>query len=155
MYVCKLFSPEAGLSSTCTTRLVHISVYQIKERSDVVCQVLSSLSQWPYGNTFHCTHRHKSAAHTTTKHPPTPNSSETVTAINGTEPSWELQILLQPKPGDNCYTTASIKHSHRHEQWVVELISIEQAFMHNNLPGYCNLSSSPPLSNFVLKFGRI
>ena len=24
----------------------------------------------------------------------TPNSSQTVTAINGTEPSWELQILL-------------------------------------------------------------
>ena len=36
--------------------------------------------------------RHKSAANTTTKHPHTPNSF--VTAINGTEPSWELQILL-------------------------------------------------------------
>ena len=45
-------------------------------------------------NTFHCTHRHKSAANTTTKHPHTPNSSQTVTAINGTEPSWELQIPL-------------------------------------------------------------
>ena len=31
---------------------------------------------------------------TTTKHPHTPNSSQTVTAINGTEPSWGLQILL-------------------------------------------------------------
>ena len=31
---------------------------------------------------------------TTTKHPYTPNSSQTVTAINGIEPSWELQILL-------------------------------------------------------------
>ena len=36
----------------------------------------------------------KSAANTTTKHPHTPNSSQTATAINGTEPSWELQILL-------------------------------------------------------------
>ena len=40
------------------------------------------------------THRHKSAAYTTTKRPHTPNSSQTVTALNGTEPSWELQILL-------------------------------------------------------------
>ena len=38
------------------------------------------------------THRHKSAANTSTKHPHTPNSSQTVTAINETEPSWELQI---------------------------------------------------------------
>ena len=60
----------------------------------VVCQVLSSLSQWTYGNTFHCTHRHKSAANTTTKHLHTANSSQIATAINGTEPSWELQILL-------------------------------------------------------------
>ena len=29
-----------------------------------------------------------------TKHPHTPTSSQTVTAINGTEPSLELQILL-------------------------------------------------------------
>ena len=99
--------------STCTTRVVHISVYQTKERSEVVCQVLSSLSQLPYWNTFHCTHRHKSAPITTTKHPHTPNSSQTVTAMNETEPSWELQILLQPKPLDKCYTTASIIHSHR------------------------------------------
>ena len=60
------------------------------------------------GNTFHCTHRHKNAANITTKHPHTPNSSRTATAINGTEPSWELQILLQPKPVDKCYTTASV-----------------------------------------------
>ena len=39
-------------------------------------------------------HRHRRAANKTTKHPHTPNSSQTVTAINGTEPSWELQILL-------------------------------------------------------------
>ena len=102
--------------STYTTRVVHISVYQTKERNEVVCQVLSSLSQWPYGNTFQCTHRHKSAANTTTKNPHTPNSSQTVTAINGTEPSWELQILLQPEAVDKCYTTASIIHSHRHEE---------------------------------------
>ena len=95
------------------TRVVHISVYQTKERSEVVCQVLSSLSQWPYGNTFYCTHRHKSPANTTTKHPHTPNSSQTVTAINGTEPSWELQKFLQPKPVDKCYTTVSIIHGHR------------------------------------------
>ena len=55
--------------STCSTRVVHISVYWTIERNEVVCQVLSSLSQWPYGNTFHCIHRHKSAANTTTKHP--------------------------------------------------------------------------------------
>ena len=99
--------------STCTTRLVHISVYQTKERSAVVWQVLSSLSQWPYGNTFHCTHRHKSAANITAKDPHTPKSSQTVTAINGTEPSWELQILLKPKPVDKCYNTASVIQSHR------------------------------------------
>ena len=99
--------------STCTTRVVHISVYLTEERSEVVCQVFSSLSQWPYGNTFHCTYRHKSAANTTTKHPHTPNSSQTLTAINRTESSWKLQILLQPKPVDKCYTTASIIHSHR------------------------------------------
>ena len=39
------------------------------------------------------THRDKSAANTTIKHPHTSNSSQTVTAINGTKPSWELQIL--------------------------------------------------------------
>ena len=85
---------------------------QIQVLSEVVCQVLSSLSQWSYGNTFHCTHRHKSAVNTTTKHPHTPNSSQTVTAINGTEPSWELQILLQPNPVNKRYNTASIIHSH-------------------------------------------
>ena len=65
-----------------------------KEWGSTECQVLSSLSQQPYGSTFHCTHRHESAANTTTKHPHTPNSSQTVTAINGTEPSWELQRPL-------------------------------------------------------------
>ena len=108
-------------SSTCTTRVVHISVYQTKERSEVVCQVLCSLSQWPYGNTFHCTHRHKSAANTTTQHPHTPNSSQTGTAINGTDPSWELQIFLQPKPVDKCFTTASIIHSHRQYSDIISI----------------------------------
>ena len=55
------------LPSTCTTRAVHISVFQAKARSEVVCQFLSSLR-----NTFHCTHRHKSAVNTTTKHPHAP-----------------------------------------------------------------------------------
>ena len=36
----------------------------------------------------------QSAANTTTRHPHTPNSSQTVAAINGTEPSWKLQIFL-------------------------------------------------------------
>ena len=36
----------------------------------------------------------QSAANTTTKYPHTPNSSQIVIAINGTESSWELQILL-------------------------------------------------------------
>ena len=51
-------------------------------------------------------HTDKSAANTTTKHPHTPNSSQTVTAINGTQPSWEIQILLYPKPVDKCYIIA-------------------------------------------------
>ena len=100
--------------STCITRVVHISVHQTKERSEVICKVLSSLCQWPYESTFHCAHRHKSSANTTTKHPHTTNSSQTVTAINGTEPSWELQILLQPKPVDKYYTIAFMVHSNRH-----------------------------------------
>ena len=95
MYIRKVFCPEAGLSLTCTTRVVHISVYQTKERSEVVCQVHSSPSQWPYGNTFHSTHKHKSAANTTTKHSHTPNSSQTVKVINETEPSWVLQASRQ------------------------------------------------------------
>ena len=33
------------------------------------------------------------AAYTTTKHPHTPNSSQYVTAINGTEPSWEPEAV--------------------------------------------------------------
>ena len=53
--------------------------------------------------------RHKSAANTTTKHPHTPNSSQIVTAINGPEPPWEIQILLQPKPVDKYYNIASTK----------------------------------------------
>ena len=45
---------------------------------------------WEYLSLY----RHKSAVNTTTKHPHILNSSQTLTAINGTEPSWELQILL-------------------------------------------------------------
>ena len=60
--------------------------------------------------------RQKCAANTSNKHPHTPNSSQTVTALNGTKPSWELHILFQPKPVDKCYNTASIIHSHRHVQ---------------------------------------
>ena len=77
------------------------------------------MNQWPYGNTFHSTHRHKSAANTTTKHPNNPNSSQTVTDINGTEPSWLLQILLKPNPVDKCYNTASIIHNHRQLQNII------------------------------------
>ena len=104
--------------STWTTGVVPISGYQTKERSEVVCQVLSSQSQWPYGNTFHCRHSLKNAANTTTttttttRHPHTPNSSQSVRATNGTEPSMELQILLQPMTVDKYYNTASIIHSH-------------------------------------------
>ena len=112
--------------STCTTGIVSISGYQTKEKTEVVCQVLSSQSQWPYGNTFHCRHNLKNAANTTTttRHPHTPNSSQIVTATNGTEPSMELQILLQPMTVDKCYNTASITHSHNtvvHKQWDVIL----------------------------------
>ena len=115
MYVMEVkYSARRQVSPlTCITRVVSISVYQTKERSEIVCQLLYSLSQCPYHNTLHCTHKHKIAANTTTKHPHTPNSSQTLTAINGTKPSWELQILLQPKPVDKYYTTASIIHSHR------------------------------------------
>ena len=49
-------------------------------------------------------HRQKSPANTTTKYPHTPNSSQTFTAINGTEHSWKLQILVQRKPVDKFYT---------------------------------------------------
>ena len=86
MYVCKVFCPEAGpslgmhyqgsaylslldslLSQWPYGNAFHCT--QIQLLSEVVCQVLSSLSQWPYGNTFHSTHRHKSSANTTTKDP--------------------------------------------------------------------------------------
>ena len=77
--------------------------------------VTEPVALWGY---FHSTHRHKSAANKTTKHPHIPNSSQTVTAINGTQLSWELQILLQPKLVDKCYTTASIIHSHRRAAYI-------------------------------------
>ena len=38
--------------------------------------------------------RHKNAANTTTKHPYTPNSSQTVTEINGTESSWNYKYCF-------------------------------------------------------------
>ena len=94
MYVCKVFCPEVGQFLDMHYQSSTYHSLLDKERSEAVCQVLSSLSQWPYGNTFHSTHRHKSAANTTTKHPHAPNSCKTVTAIDGTEPSWGLQILL-------------------------------------------------------------
>ena len=83
MYVCKVFCPEAGPS---LDMYYHGSTYLSlleKERSEIVCEVLPSLSQWSYGNTFHFTHRHRSAANTTTKHTHTPNSSQTLTAKMG------------------------------------------------------------------------
>ena len=92
MYLCKLFCPEADPSLDMHYQgSTHLSLLA-KERSEVICQVLSSLSQWPYGNTFHCTLTHKSAANTT----PIPRIAPklTDTAINETEPSWEPQILL-------------------------------------------------------------
>ena len=69
---------EPGTSQMAVRRANHYT-------KQAVCQVLSSLSQWSYGNkpTFHCTQRHKSAANTTTKHPHTPNSSQTVTVTGG------------------------------------------------------------------------
>ena len=118
--------------STCTTRVVHIILSLLeKERSEVVCQVLSLLSQWLYGNTFRCTHRHKSAASTTIKHPHTPNGSKNVTAINGTEPSRDLQILLYPKPVDKCNTTASIMHSHSSTKHVFEYKLSFKIYIHS------------------------
>ena len=74
-------------------------------------------------------HRHKSTANTTTKHSHTPNSSQTVTAMNGTEPSWELQILLQPKPVDKCYNITSIIHSHRHQ--ILYKTKCRKKFLHD------------------------
>ena len=64
--------------------IINATVANSNKKLEVVCQVLSSLSQWPYGNNFNCTHRHKTAANTTTKHPHTPNSSQTGTAFMGT-----------------------------------------------------------------------
>ena len=67
--VCKVFCLEAGLSLVMHYQgSTYLSLLD-KKRSEIVCQVLSSLSQWPYGNTFHCTHKHKSASNTTTKYP--------------------------------------------------------------------------------------
>ena len=58
----KVICPKAGLSLDMHYQGSEYLSYQTKGRSEVVCQVLSSLSQWPYGNTFHCTLRYKSAA---------------------------------------------------------------------------------------------
>ena len=84
VFVSKVFCPEECLSLEMHYRrsTYSISVYKTKERSEVVRQVLSSLSQWPYGNIFHCEHTQTQecckynyyAFHT-------PNSSQTVTAI--------------------------------------------------------------------------
>ena len=82
MYV-KYSAQRQVRPSTRTTRVVP-TVSQLTSQKKV-CQVLSLLSQWLYGNTFQCTHRHKSTANTTTKHPHTPNSSQTLTVINGTK----------------------------------------------------------------------
>ena len=91
--VYKKFCPEAGPSLDMQYQgSTYLSLLD-KKRSEVVCHVLFSLSQWPYGNTFHCTHSHKSAENAT-KHPHNRNSPQTVTAINGIELSWELQILV-------------------------------------------------------------
>ena len=93
--VCKVFSPEAGPSLDMHYQgSTYLSLLDERKEKGNMSSPFLSLSQWLYGNTIHCSHRHKSAANTTTKHPHTPNSSQAVTAINGTEPSWELQILL-------------------------------------------------------------
>ena len=57
MCVCvyKEFCPEAGPSLDMHYQgSTYLSLLD-KRNSEVVCQVLSSLSQWPYRNTFHCT----------------------------------------------------------------------------------------------------
>ena len=69
MYVCKVICPKAGLSLDMHYQgSTYLSLLD-KRKEWSICQVLSSLRQWPYGNTFHCTHRHKDSANTTTKHP--------------------------------------------------------------------------------------
>ena len=96
MYVCNVFCPEAGPSLdmhyqgstsqfTRQKKGVRRGLHFTKATSEPV-------ALWEYLSLHTLTH--KSAANTTTKHPHTPNSSQTVTPINGTEPSWELQILL-------------------------------------------------------------
>ena len=53
MYVCKVFCPKAGPSLDMHYQgITYILVYQIKEMSEVVCQVLSLQRQWPYGKPF-------------------------------------------------------------------------------------------------------
>ena len=75
MYLCKVFCPEAGPSLDmhyqCSTYLSLLD--KRMEWGSMSSPFLTE--QWSFVNTFHCTHRYKSTAKTTTMHPHTPNSS--------------------------------------------------------------------------------
>ena len=105
-YVCKVFCTEAGPSLDIHYKGgTYLRLLDKKKEWGSMSSpfITEPVALWEYLSLH--THRHKSAANTTTKHPYTPKCSQTVTAINGTEPSWELQILLQPKAVDKCYAT--------------------------------------------------
>ena len=94
LYVCKVICPKAGLSLDMHYQASgYLSLLdKRKEWGSMSSPFLTEpLALWEYFSLH--THRHKNAANTTTKHP-IPHSSQNVTVINGTEPSWELQILL-------------------------------------------------------------
>ena len=84
MYVCKVIWPKAGLSLS------------LLDKRKEWCSMSSSfltepLALWEY---LHCTHRHKSAENTTTKYSIPQIAPKLSQPKMGTEPSWELQILL-------------------------------------------------------------
>ena len=95
VYECKVFCPEAGpyldMHYQGSTYLSLLD--KRKELGSMSSPFLTEpVTLWEY-LALH-TQTQECAANTTTKHPHIPNSSQTVTVINGTEPSWELQILL-------------------------------------------------------------
>ena len=80
MYVCRVFCPKAGPSLDMHHQgsTYHSFLDKGEERGSMPIPFLTE--PWLCGNTFHCTHRHKSAVNTTIKHPQISNNSQNVTA---------------------------------------------------------------------------
>ena len=76
------FGHQSSLSS--------ITIHYGRKWPDMLTHPKTSNNTIPFLTEPVSTHRNKSAANTTTKHPHTPKSSQTVTAIIETEHSWEL-----------------------------------------------------------------